>query len=427
MLANGLPTRRTRTVIAGALALGIGVLTALPGSLAAAAAGTASTRRALSVAQLRSVLSSSVTQNPGTGGTLAAVSADSRSDAWAVGNYSTASAPYVPFIARWNGTGWKTVPSPDPGLANETSLNGVSALSPTDGWAVGSDTPSPGTDGALILHWDGTQWRQVRGPSADDPELYAVSAVSATDAWAVGIYNTNKVRPFIVHWNGTRWSQVPSPAPGLGAILNAVSAQSARDAWAAGDYATAASGQLRPFTLHWNGVRWTDVRSPGPPGLTGDTALLGVSTIGPDDAWAAGYTSSGDGATFLLHWNGTRWARVCTPNPPQPRPGSGEHLETVLSGVGAISPVDVMATGWYVTIDKADDTAYTEFTLRWNGRSWTRLPSLTSASGAQLYGTSAVSAKDVWAVGSTTPDIGATRTLIQHWDGTHWAKVPSPY
>jgi hypothetical protein len=422
MLPDGMPIRHTRALMAGALALGIGVLTALPSSLAAAATGSPSTRWAASVAQLR-LLPDNATPNPDVGGTLAGVSADSRANAWAVGNYSTSTAPYVPFIAHWNGTEWRTVPSPNPGLADGTSLHGVSALSPTDAWAVGNDTPSPGTAGAVILHWDGTSWRQVRSPRADDPELFAVSAVSATDAWAVGIYSSSKVNTFIAHWNGTRWIQVPSPSPGSGAILNAVSARSATDAWAVGYYATTASSKLRPLTLHWNGTRWTEVSSPNPVHATGDTGLLGVSTISPDDAWAAGYSGSADGATFLLHWNGIRWARVCTPNPP--KPGSGEKLGTVLSGVSAGSAADVMVTGWYVVIDKADDTFFTAFALRWNGRSWTQLPESTP--GGQLYGTSLVSAKDVWAVGSSTPGTGATGTLIVHWDGAHWTEVPSPY
>jgi hypothetical protein len=130
---------------------------------------------------------------------------------------------------------------------------------------------------------------------------------------------------------------------------------------------------------------------------------------------------------FIAHWNGTRWARVCTPEPPAPQPGSGEHVETALSGVSAGSPADVMVTGWYVTTDKADDTYYTEFTLHRNGRNWTRLPSPASASGGQLYGTSVISGNDVWAVGIATPDVGASGSLIQNWDGTHWTEVPSPY
>ena len=439
-------TKRTRTVIAGAMALGIGVLTALPGSVAAAA-GTASTRRAAPAAQVRlpawpgcrhaslgrlralapcSLFSHVAAQNPDSGGTLVGVSAVSSSDAWAVGNYSTSTVPYAPFISRWNGARWTKVASPNPGLANGTSLLGVSAQSRTNAWAVGTYTPSAGTAGALILHWGGTRWRQVRSPSAEDPELFAVSADSPSDAWAVGIYNTDKVNPFIVHWNGTRWAQLPAPSPGYGAILTAVSARSATDVWAVGYYAADAAGHLRSLILHWNGTRWTTVRSPNPAGATGSTGLRGVSTISPNDAWATGYSGNGKFASsLLLHWDGTCWTRIPIPNPPKPPPGW--FLLNVLSGVSASSPADVMVTGWHELLDPNFNSYYTAFALRWNGRSWRQLPSPESTSGLQIYGTSVISATDAWAVGGAIPDVGATRSLALHWDGAHWTRVPSPY
>ena len=46
-----------------------------------------------------------------------------------------------------------------------------------------------------------------------------------------------------------------------------------------------------------------------------------------------------------------------------------------------------------------------------------------------LYGVTAISATNVWAVGySVTSNAGATPThaLIEHWDGTSWSVVPSP-
>jgi hypothetical protein len=58
----------------------------------------------------------------------------------------------VTLVAHWNGTRWTGVASPNPG---GSFLNAVSALSPSDAWAVGYDNT-----GTLILHWDGTSWTQ---------------------------------------------------------------------------------------------------------------------------------------------------------------------------------------------------------------------------------------------------------------------------
>jgi hypothetical protein len=41
-----------------------------------------------------------------------------------------------------------------------------------------------------------------------------VSADAQEGAWAVGVQwdaDTNHPKSFIVHWNGVRWSKVPSP------------------------------------------------------------------------------------------------------------------------------------------------------------------------------------------------------------------------
>ena len=47
-------------------------------------------------------------------------------------------------------------------------------------------------------------------PSPTDNQLNGVSADSATDAWAVGFYlnSTRASRPLILHWDGTAWSQM---------------------------------------------------------------------------------------------------------------------------------------------------------------------------------------------------------------------------
>jgi hypothetical protein len=112
----------------------------------------------------------------------------SAQDAWAVGDYSDGSG-YKALIVLWNGTTWTKVATPSPGSANY--LASVSAASPTNAWAVG--TSRTGTaDQTLILRWDGTRWKQIASPnqggSANSNFLEGVSATSAGNPWAVGSY-----------------------------------------------------------------------------------------------------------------------------------------------------------------------------------------------------------------------------------------------
>src|SRR5205823_14103918 len=108
------------------------------------------------------------------------------------------------------GTIWRRLPNPDAG-AGTNVLTRVSAASATDVWAVGDSQPavSSGPLRTLILHWDGTAWSPVSSPDASPAStvLNGVSADSAADAWAVGYYISKGVRyALILHWNGTAWS-----------------------------------------------------------------------------------------------------------------------------------------------------------------------------------------------------------------------------
>ncbi|HVB21693.1 MAG TPA: hypothetical protein VNG51_07095 [Ktedonobacteraceae bacterium] len=84
---------------------------------------------------------------------------------------------------------WKVVNSPSPG-SNFNMLNGVAALSGRDVWAVGNYYKANKPQPTLIEHWNGTKWSVVKSPNpgAGYNILNGVTAISATDIWAVGYY-----------------------------------------------------------------------------------------------------------------------------------------------------------------------------------------------------------------------------------------------
>jgi hypothetical protein len=95
---------------------------------------------------------------------LRSIAAGSSSKIWAVGSYNNGTADQT-LIEQWNGQSWKQVPSPNPGtgpLNNE--LLGVSANSPSNAWAVGYYSVGP-VNQTLIEHWNGTTWTQVFSPN----------------------------------------------------------------------------------------------------------------------------------------------------------------------------------------------------------------------------------------------------------------------
>ena len=93
------------------------------------------------------------------------MSADSATDAWATGYDENSSGVSVPLILHWKDKAWKQAASPAPSGAESSNLDGVSADSATDAWAVGSYVNSSGTRESLTLHWTGTAWKKVTSPN----------------------------------------------------------------------------------------------------------------------------------------------------------------------------------------------------------------------------------------------------------------------
>src|SRR5207247_9505171 len=91
----------------------------------------------------------------------------------------------------------------------------------------------------LLEQWDGVGWSRVASPRpTSESALAALSAVSPSDVWAVGSSGTGSVKTLIEHWNGRSWSKVASPNLSSESQLLGVSAQSSRDVWAVGYYGT---------------------------------------------------------------------------------------------------------------------------------------------------------------------------------------------
>jgi hypothetical protein len=245
---------------------------------------------------------------------LLGVSASGPNDAWAVGNTNSISAAsHDTLAAHWDGTAWTIVPTPAAASGGRlASLYDVADLGPANAWAVGQ-----GKDARpLAEHWDGTAWSVVPVPVPAVPSgtgfanavLSKISAVSPTDIWAVGtttaIQNVNKaVTRFTLamHYNGTAWSIVTSPA-GLISV-DRISAASATDIWASGQAPQQTIGGAPvpvAKTLHWNGTAWSAM--PGPTGSDPNTAVIGLSALPSGEAWAVGATFSATAAAaFIAH------------------------------------------------------------------------------------------------------------------------------
>ncbi|HVB22295.1 MAG TPA: S53 family peptidase [Ktedonobacteraceae bacterium] len=205
--------------------------------------------------------------------------------------------------------------------------------------------------------------------------------------------------------------------------LLSVAAVSANDVWAVGYSDIPNRGQLS-LIEQWNGTSWSVVPSPNP--SPNDDILSSVAAVSANDIWAVGnyYDANGNGLSLIEQWNGTSWSVVPSPNPPS------QYQDAQLFGVTAVSANDVWAVGIFKNSSDADQTLIEQ----WNGTNWNVVPSPSPSPCIVVFNfcnilssVAAVSANDVWAVGYYEDSSGHPLSLIEQWNGTNWNVVPGSY
>jgi Tfp pilus assembly protein PilX len=208
-------------------------------------------------------------------------------DAWAVGNRTGNN--FV--LSRWNNPTeliWASGSYTD--AANRNDLLSVSMLSNGEGWAVGTITGTAFN----IVHFLNNTWTEVPtgatkvAATCNTQTLNGVSAVSSVEAWAVGVaYRANcssgNFLYTILKWNGTQWAIAPSiPVPAATNLtLNDVKViDSSGDGLGNFGFAVGNTGTV----LQYNGTTWSKLTAISTQNLTG------VSVVSTNEAWAVGST-----------------------------------------------------------------------------------------------------------------------------------------
>jgi hypothetical protein len=205
---------------------------------------------------------------------------------------------------------------------------------------------------------------------------------------------------------GNSWAQVTSPNPETNLNeLQGVVQISPGNAWAAGYVLNGTA--YRTLILHWNGTAWKRVQSPNTRDASTDNMLFGIAAHGADDLWAVGQLEDVGGTQPLtLRWNGSKWKIASAPTLGDAPFGS--FLVDV-----DIDSMQAWAVGSY-----AVGSSLKGFILRRDGTRWKRVKLPSFALGTVIDGVKAISPRNVWAVGEEN-----TKNLVLHWNGRSWKKV----
>ncbi len=403
---------------------------------------------------------------------LKAVAASSQNDIWAVGYYAAWDTGINTFknrtlILHWNGQVWSQVSSPNVGWNNW--LAAVDAISRDDVWVVGDhNAPDPESDYTLLLHWDGKAWNVVPDATlggGNGSGLTGVVALSANDVWATG----NPSGMFAEHWDGKTWRMASTPRDAYGeymdGMLLGLAAVSPTELWAVGGPTFRSNQKGLSVIVRYGNVpcvtgtpaalptktprpsatqsftitpiptstptitaTWLQGR-PTPKPVCGTWSVASYPEFGREsrirrflliaanDIWAVGVA---DGKTLTAHWDGKKWTRIASPHPD--RAGDSD-----LYAVAGTAANDVWAVGRYSDYYDGDESL--SLVLRWDGKTWTQVPSPRAGPATYDYLTAvvALSKNDAWAMGNYTDgSVYNGKTLLLHWDGKTWTHAPSP-
>ena len=337
---------------------------------------------------------------------LSGVACPTSTSCFAVGAYSTGSATRT-LVEHWDGTSWSIMASPNGSGSTYDVLSSVSCVGPASCIAVGEGAGASSL-ATLVEHWDGTAWSIVASPNptaALQSYLTAVRCPTTTKCVAVGYYTTaSATKTLAERWDGTSWSILASPNPGgtTFTVLSGLACPGVTSCFAVGNYGS--NSDRRTLIARWDGTSWSIVASPHPAAV--QSHLTNARCLSTTSCYAVG--AYGDN-TLVERWDGTAWSFVPSPN----ARGAGT---SELNAVACITATRCIAVG---------DSDVTTLVEQWNGTSWSISAPPLGGSQSGLAQVACSSTTSCFAVGSSF-DGSVGESLVERWDGTRWSIVASP-
>lgn len=186
-------------------------------------------------------------------------------------------------------------------LPHLVNIRGLDAFSADDAYATGMQYPVDGGH-PVAYHWDGTTWTRLADPPARTETDIAALAVAEPGnvyvaGWATAPRGAPPI-PGVLHWDGTEWRDITGSLSHL--YLDAITVDATGGLWVAGMDSTDPADSA-PVFWYFDGTGWTkefgawapDSDNQSPTYIFHDLAPAGDSGA----VWAVG--------DYNLPWDGT--------------------------------------------------------------------------------------------------------------------------
>ncbi len=217
------------------------------------------------------------------------------------------------------------------------------------------------------------------------------------------------------------WHLAPWPTTKGESRLLGVSAVSPEEIWTVGSTVDPGTGRTSALVGRW--TPGLEVLRAAPADPAADVVLAAVAGAG-DVVWAVGRVSDGVGGTRTRI---ERYRRSAPAGPGEVVGSPAVDRECALLGVAMVSDTEGWAVGGSGPGGGQDFTR--TLIAHWDGEVWSRTPSPDPGTTTnQLTAVAARTADDVWAVGhSRSKETGGlSEGLVLHWDGRAWSQIPVP-
>ena len=326
---------------------------------------------------------------------------------YAAGEFENAGGGPAYHVARWDGWNWHPLGAGTGPILGDF----VRALAVYDDGS-GPTLYAGGDFSGMVAKWNGVSWSTlgVLGGMEDGVRALAVYDDGSGPAlYAGGNFDSagGNATSGLARWDGSSWSTLGSGVSG-GISTPTVYALAVHDdgsgpALFAGGEFTTVSGVSAVRIARWNGVGWTRLGN----GLNQQVNALAVHDDGNGPKLYAGRNGA------ISRWSGTQWTSIGVVTGGSPPIISA--LETWDDGTGPALYVGG-------TFTSAGGTP-ANCLAKWNGTSWSALPSQTNGSVRALAAFDSGNGAELHAGGEFTSAGSQAARYLARWNGTSWRTV----
>jgi hypothetical protein len=218
--------------------------------------------------------------------------------------------------------------------------------------------------------------------------------------------------------NTYSWGNLPSGSSnGVNSYVSSLASDGNGNIYVGGDFTQLGDGTSANHIAKWNGSSWSTLPSGSSNGVDGK--VLALTSDGNGNIYVGGYfthLSDGTSANYVAKWNGSSWSTLPS--------GSSNGVNSIVRALASDGKGNIYVGGYFTQL--GDGTSANHI-AKWNGSSWSTLQSGTSNGvNSNVYSLASDNNGNLY-VGGVFYQLGdgTSANYIAKWNSNSWSSLPS--